>query len=99
MFGQLEQNSQALFAGKLSIKLAIGFLSVFERTEDGHRFLHALMICSMPDLPRKIYGCSNSREARGMLMGVRIGDVWKHVPPSEAARPVHKILLLFLFPV
>ena len=28
MFGQLEQNSQALFAGKLSIKLAIGFLSL-----------------------------------------------------------------------
>jgi hypothetical protein len=40
MFGQLEQNGQALFAGKLSIKLAIGFLSLGKRTEEGDGFLH-----------------------------------------------------------
>ncbi len=39
MFGQLEQNG-ALFAGKLSIKLAIGFLSLGKRTEEGDGFLH-----------------------------------------------------------
>jgi hypothetical protein len=54
MFGQLEQNSQALFAGKLSIKLAIGFLSLLKGAEDRDRFLHAEMICLTLDFPRKI---------------------------------------------
>jgi len=41
MFGQFEQNGQALFARKLSIKLAIGFLGVGKGVEGGDRFLHA----------------------------------------------------------
>ncbi len=40
MFGQLEQNGQALLAGKLPIKFAIRFLSLGKGTEDGDRFLH-----------------------------------------------------------
>ena len=55
LFGHFEKNIQPLLAGKLPIKFAIGFLSVFEGVEDGHRFLHGLMICSMPDFPTKIY--------------------------------------------
>ena len=41
MFGQLKEDGQALFAGKLSIKLAIGFLSLLNGAEYFDRFLHA----------------------------------------------------------
>jgi len=99
MFGQFKEDGQALFAGKLAIKFAVGFLGVGKGAEGGDRFLHALMICSMLDFPRKICGCYDWRETRGMLTGVRIGDVRKHIPPSEAALSVRKILLLFLFAV
>jgi hypothetical protein len=54
----LEKNIQPFLAGKLAIKFAIGFLSLGKGTEDGHRFLHTLMIGSMPGFPRKICGHS-----------------------------------------
>jgi hypothetical protein len=58
LFGQLEQNGEALFAGKIAIKLAIGFLSLGKGAEDGDRFLHALMICLTLNFLRKIYSQS-----------------------------------------
>jgi hypothetical protein len=54
----LEKNIQPLLAGKIAIKLAIGFLSLGKGAEDGHHFLHALMICVILDFPRKIYSQS-----------------------------------------
>src|SRR5205085_4156224 len=95
MFGQFKEDGQALFAGKLAIKFAVGFLAVGKGAEGGDRFLHALMICSMLDFPRKICGCYDWRETRGMLTGARIWTCGSTSLRVRRARPVLRFYFCF----